>query len=149
MVSFVPGTTHNFVFGKNIRKSSDLVYKQKDSRKTLVKATSIQSKTSEKIIYEFGDAGENEITLHGPLNLTREELKKWAEDYYSSKVFDGFEGSVDGWGLPRVSAGDAIDLKDPNYPDGHRDAKYYVESVVKTINSQEGFKRKCTLTFKL
>ncbi|BBQ08157.1 hypothetical protein [Elizabethkingia anophelis] len=149
-VDFKPQAVHDFTFGKNIRESTDLKYKVKDSRKRFIKAVSMQKgSTSKKVTYEFGDPGESEISLHAPLNLNRQQLKEWAEKYYNSMVFDGYEGSIDGWFFPRTEPGDSANIKDPNYPTGYRDGQYFIDGVTTTINETDGIKRQNKLSSKI
>lgn len=140
---------HAFSFNKNFRKSNDLKYKTKQDRKVWLKAESSQSGTSEKVTYQYGEQGGGERTLHAPMNLSPAELKAFTEKIYHSSVFDGYEGTIEGFGFPRTKAGDTIKLSDPNYPDKHRNGLYLLESVTILLNAQDGFKRKNKLSLKL
>lgn len=149
-VDFKPQTVHNFTFGKNIRESTDLKYKVKSSRKRYIKAVSMQKgSANKKVTYEFGDVGESEISLHAPLNLNLEQLKTWAEKYYNSIVYDGYEGSIDSWFYPRTEVGDSGQIKDPNYPTGYRDGQYFIDGVTTTVDDSDGIKRQNKISFKI
>lgn len=149
-VDFKPQTKHKFIFGKNIRESSDLKYKVKSSRKRYVKAVSMQKgSANKKVTYEFGDVGESEISLHAPLNLNQEQLKTWAEKYYNSIVFDGYEGSIDSWFYPRTEVGDSAEIIDPNYPDGYRNGQYFIDGVTTTVDDSGGIQRQNKISFKI
>ncbi|AQY22974.1 hypothetical protein [Riemerella anatipestifer] len=148
-INLKPENKHIFNLNRNVRKGGDLVYETKEGRKCWVKAISKQKGTSKQVIYEFGEQGENEITLHGPVGLNKEALKKWAESYYNSMIYDGYSGSFDSWGDPQTKAGDSAEIIDPNYPDKHRDGIFYISEVVIDINANDGFKRKNTITFKI
>lgn len=148
-IQLKPDTIHHFDLNRNVRKGGDLVYETKEGRKRWVKAISKQKGTSKQVTYEFGEQGESEITLHGPINLTQEQLKKWAEDYYKGLVYDGYSGSFNSWGVPRTRAGDSAEITDPNYPDKHRDGVFYISEVAVDINANDGYKRKNTITFKI
>lgn len=147
-IDLTPAEIHEFNFIKNIRKSSNLVYKTKDSRQLYIKAESMQ-KGGGKISYNFGTPGESEVTLHAPVNLSQPALKEWCEKYWESKVFDGLEGSVDGWANPKTTVGSTADITDPNYPDGHRNGQYFIEGVTTTIDGSDGIKRENKLSFKI
>lgn len=149
LLQLASGKKHDFEFGRNIRESSDLKYVEKDKKEIRVKAISLQKGTSEKVVYEFGENVNGERTLHAPLNLSQSELKQWAEDYYNNIVFDGYEGNVDGWCVPRTKAGDTLSLTDPNYPKGERDGNFLIESVVTDVNALEGIKRSNQISIKL
>ena len=148
-IDFKSKVIHHFIFDKNFRQSKDLKYKTKNERKVLLKAESSQKGTSKKVSYQYGEEGGGERTLHAPTNLTLEELKAFTEKTYNSSVFDGYEGTLEGFGYPRTQVGDTIALTDPNYPDKHRDGLYLLESVTTLLNAQDGFKRKSKLSMKL
>ncbi|WP_315156987.1 hypothetical protein [Capnocytophaga leadbetteri] len=148
-IDFKSKVIHHFIFDKNFRQSKDLKYKTKNERKVLLKAESSQKGTSKKVTYQYGEEGGGERTLHAPTNLTLEELKAFTEKTYNSSVFDGYEGTLEGFGYPRTQVGDTVALTDPNYPDKHRDGLYLLESVTILLNAQDGFKRKSKLSMKL
>lgn len=155
LIDFKAKNTHRFVFGNihdsrgNIRDSTDLKYITKNKRECKIKAISIQKGTSKKVTYEFGEPINGERTLHAPMNLTEAELKKWAENYYKNVVFAGYEGTVDGWFYPRTSAGDTLELIDPNYEDGNRDGDFLIESVTIKANDSDGVVRENKIAMKL
>jgi hypothetical protein len=140
---------HSYQFGKNIRESSDLKYVSKDKKDLKIKAISIQKGSSKKTIYEFGTNVNGERTLHAPLNLSSAELKEWAENYYKTIVFEGYEGNVDGWCIPRTKAGDVLELVDPNYPNQKRDGKFLIEEVGINVDESNGIKRSNKISIKL
>jgi hypothetical protein len=150
VVDLKPQKNHDFTFGKNIRKSSDLKYLTKEARKVWIKAESMQKGgKTKKPTFEYGDQGESEITLHAPLNLTQKELEAFTKKAYNSRTFEGYSGSIDGWALPKTQAGDVANLTDPNYSNKCRDGRFFIESVTTTINESEGFKRQNKLSFKI
>lgn len=140
---------HEFNLNRNVRKGGDLKYETKEDRKFWVKAISKQKGTSKEITYEFGDKGESERTLHCPLNLNKEQLKQYAEDFIKKLRYDGYGGGFESWCYPRTKAGDSAELTDPNYPDKHRDGIYYINEVITDINRTDGIKRKNNITFKI
>ncbi len=150
IIDLEPTENHKFIFGKNIRQSSDLKFLTKENRKLFIKAESAQKgNLKQKVFYEFGEKGGSEITLHAPLNLNKSELKAWCEKYYNSKAFAGYEGNIKSWALPATKSGDSAVIKDPNYEDGHRDGRYLIESVVININETVGFERTNKISIKL
>ena len=140
---------YEFNLNRNVRKGGDLKYETKDDRKFWIKAISKQKGTSKEITYEFGDKGESERTLHCPLNLNKEQLKQYAEDFFKKIRYDGYGGGFESWCYPRTKAGDSADLTDPNYPDKHRDGIYFINEVITDINASDGIKRKNNITFKI
>ena len=141
--------THQFNLNRNVRKGSDLSYETKEDRKFWIKAISKQKGTSKEITYEFGDKGGDVKNITCPLNLSKDELKKYAEDWYNSFTYDGYSGSFSSWAIPQTRAGDSADLKDPNYIDGHRDGVFYITEVTVDINGSDGFKRTNKISKKL
>ncbi|CAA0207745.1 hypothetical protein [Tenacibaculum maritimum] len=148
-IDFEPGQSHDFVFGRNIRKSSSLKYVTKEQRKRFYKGISHQTRSSKKVTYEYGDESGDHRTLHLPLNLSQKEVKEWVERIHNDNVFNGYEGNIDGWAVPSTSAGDSAKIIDPNYPDKHRDMTLFIESVIIMISKSDGIKRQNKLSFKI
>lgn len=148
-IDFKPQRKHQFVFGRNIRKSSALKYLTKDKRERCYKAVSIQKGTSKKVTYEYGNKQGEHRSLHLPLNLTLNEVKEWTHNIYNNYVFDGYDGSIDSWAIPKTKAGDSAEIIDPNYKDKHRDMQLFIESVTTTIDGSSGIKRQNKLSFKI
>lgn len=148
-VDFDVRENHKFNLNRNVRKGGDLKYETKDDRKFWIKAISKQKGTSKDVVYEFGDKGESERTLHCPLNLNKNQIQKFAEDYIHHLKYDGYSGGFDSWCYPRTKAGDSADLIDPNYPNKHRDGIYFISEVITDINASDGYKRTNNITFKI
>ena len=89
------------------------------------------------------DAAVSQITL---ANTTEAEAKKIGEARLKKVCYDGFEGSVLGWGIPRVHAGDALEFQSKKHPE--RNGAYLAEQVVIRY-SENGFERQCKIGFKL
>lgn len=140
---------HEFNLNRNVRKGGDLKYASKEDRQFRVKAISKQKGTSKEITYEFGEKGDSERTLHCPLNLNKEQLQKYAEDFIKKLCYDGYGGGFLSWCYPRTKAGDSAELTDLNYPDKHRDGIYYINEVITDINRSDGILRKNNITFKI
>ena len=60
-------------------------------------------------------------------NKTAPELRELALAEYKRVSFDGFDGTVTGFGLPRTNAGDTLKLVSEREPE--RNGMYLVESV--------------------
>lgn len=148
-IDFKPASQHKFVFNRNIRGTSDLRYITKEQQKRFYKCISIQKGTSKKVVYELGDKDGEHRTLHLPLNLNLKEVKEWAHKFYNSHVYDGYQGSIESWGVPITKAGDTAEIIDPNYSDGYRDMILFIESVTILVNASDGFKRQNKLSFKI
>ncbi|MFS1522141.1 hypothetical protein ACIPCA_12715 [Flavobacterium covae] len=148
LIDLKPHQNHDYVFGINIRKSTALKFETNESRKVLIKVTS-PKKGKENVFYEYGEKGGDEISINAPLNMAQKAIEQLAKNEHKNRTRSGYSGTVDGWAIPLVQHGDTIDLKDPNYPDQHRDGRYLVESVKIVLNETDGFKRQSKLSYKL
>ena len=141
--------THDFNMKRNVCSGSDLNFEIKEFVEKYVKYTSKEIGTSKTISVEVGKKGNDEKIVEVGFFMTKEELRKWANADYNSRYYDGYSGSFDSWAIPRTRAGDSAKIKDPNYPDGHRDGTFFIEGVQITIDGSSGYKRKNTISRKL
>lgn len=117
---------HVYDFAKNVKKSS-LKYKRKEDKKVRVKAISY-NRDGKKVAETAGSKEEYvSVKTLSFTNKTVEELRELALAEYNRVCFDGFEGSVTGFGVPRTNAGDTVKLISAKEPE--RNGKYLVESV--------------------
>ena len=139
------GNIYTYNFSKNVKKS-DLKFKRKEDYSIRIRAISNQ-KTGKKIIVEVGSK-EHDASLR-TLNFkdkTEEELRTLATKELERLVFDGFEGSITGFGYPRIDAGDTLKIVSPKEPE--RDGSYLVESL--TIRYGNAYyERICELSYKM
>ena len=138
---------HQFDFGKNIRRGSDLKFERKEDHIVEVIVESEQS-NGQKLKYVTGMKGGNTIKKSMP-GLTMSEMIEWAEWSLYSNYFDGFRGGFDSWCYPRTKPGDAAQLTRPFYKDKHQDGIYFIESVTIDVNGSDGIKRTNKLSYKL
>ena len=145
-VSIKPLATHHYVINQNVRaKSNDLKFVKKKDVKLLLKAISI-NRTGKRIFSEFGDKGGTQRTLHFT-DKTETELKRLAEKNYQSLSFDGYQGTLPCWGMPRSRAGEAVQITDPKHSE--RNGKYLIEGVTIKFDGSNGFLRENKLGLKL
>lgn len=139
------GDIHTYNFSKNVKKS-DLKFKRKEDYSIRIKAMSNQ-RTGKKITVEVGSK-EHDASLR-TLNFkdkTATELRTLATKELERLVFDGFEGSITGFGYPRVDVGDTLKIVSPKEPE--RDGSYLVESM--TIRYGNAYyERVCELSYKM
>ena len=138
---------HTYTIGKDVKKN-DLKYKRERDVKIKFKAIANNpngTKTTVEIGSKDGDASERTLNFVGP--MTEQELKKIAEGVAKKVIYDGYTGSITGFGTPRTHAGDALNIKDEFEPE--REGKYMIEKVDITYNESSGFSRQNTLSFKL
>lgn len=113
-------------FAKNVKKSS-LKYRRKEDRKVRIKAVSY-NKDGKKITETVGSKEEYvSIKTLSYTNKTGTELRELALAEYRRMCFDGFEGSVTGFGIPQTGAGDMLKIVSVKEPE--REGQYLIESV--------------------
>ena len=145
-VSIRPLATHKYVIDRNVRaKSNDLKFVKKEDVKLLLKAISI-NRGGKRIFSEFGEKGGAQRTLHFT-DKTETELKRLAEKNYQSLSFDGYQGTLPCWGMPRSRAGEAVQITDPKHSE--RNGKYLIEGVTIKFDGSNGFLRENKLGLKL
>lgn len=136
--SLVPDITHRYNLNRNVRNSSALDFLRKEDVKLQIKAISNNSNGTKKVV-TVGESGGATRTLNYA-NKTENELKHLAEKNLNSLNFDGYQGSFSAFGIPRIKAGEAAQITDPNYPNSEREGIYLVEGVTKTFSESDGFK---------
>lgn len=155
---------HTYVFGtrkeeglERLRKrglspnvvKNNLKYEKKDDRKLRVTGKA-KDKAGKKIEYETGskEEGAEKRTLNfGSEVSTMEELKEITTARYRKWSFDGWEGKITGFGVPQVKAGDTLLIVDVENEE--REGKYLVESVKISYSIGGGFRRECSLSYKI
>jgi phage protein D len=142
--------THEYTIGKNVKKN-ELKYKQKKDIKNRFKAIATNPNVK-KITVTVGakeeDASERTLNFVGP--MTEAELKQNAEAAMSKVVYDGYTGSITGFGFPQTHAADALLVKDVLEPDNnYKEGKYLIEKVSISYNESSGFARQNTLNYKI
>jgi ribosomal protein S17 len=144
-VDFKPQKTHVFNVDY-MRSSSSLEFVSKEELKLEIKAISNNSDGTKEVV-TVGESGGSSRTLNFA-NKSKTELEDLAKKSLESLNFDGYEGSFDAIGEPFVSVGDAVIIKDNNYPNSQREGKYLVESVERTFEPG-GYKQTIKLSLKL
>ena len=77
---------------------------------------------------------------------TESELKKRIETELKNKNFDGYEGTITGFGIPKTKCGDTLKIVDTENPD--REGEYLIKRV-KVKFSASGFRRENELSYKI
>jgi hypothetical protein len=82
--------------------------------------------------------------------MSKAELTKIAGSVLAKVWYDGYSGSISGFGLPRTHAGDALLIRDELEADNrYRDSRYLIEKVDISYNESSGFSRQNTLSYKI
>lgn len=133
-------------FKTNIEnKGTDLKYKSKDERKLLVVVESTD-KAGKTIKVEKGTTGGDKMTVKMSGVTDKASLEAKAQQVLDARVYEGYEGHIQGWLIPYVDAGYKAKIVDDDYE--YKNGTYYVISV-ETDFSQSGGVRKVTLGKKL
>jgi phage protein D len=141
---------HEYVIGENVKKN-ELKYKRKEDFKVRFRAVATLpngKKTTAVVGAKEKDASERTLNFAGP--MTEAELKQKAEAALAKVRYDGYAGSITGFGVPRTHAGDALTVRDVLEADNrYRDGKYLIERVGISYNESSGFSRQNTLSYKI
>lgn len=126
---------------KNIVRHN-LIYKNKDDIKILVRAVSTLS-NGKKIFIDVGDLdGEiRQLTYYNIEDV--ESLKKLAEIDLRKYKVDGFTGDVTTFGQPVINHGEKVYIESDLYED--RSGIYYVDGVVIDWGDNAKYRRKVTI----
>src|SRR5690606_17943720 len=90
-------------------------------------------KNGQKIDFEIGEDGGDNLNL-SYYNITiKAELEKLAKADYEKRKTDGFTGSLTAFGIPYAHHGWKGNLKSVVYPD--RNGLYFIEGVEKDFNT--------------
>lgn len=162
--SFDGFDTHTYVFGTkdctlidelrqkqlapNIVKN-ELKFTRKDDMHLSITCqyTDRAGKAQKFNVGETDNPDAQQRTLNLGANMTEEEAKRLAQSEIDRISFDGYEGKITGFGLPRTKAGDAVKLIDPNNPE--REGTYLIKAVTVTYGVGKGFRRENELSYKI
>jgi hypothetical protein len=131
------GQTVRYDFWQNVEKD-DLTYKRADERKLEVHVES-DSPDGKKIEAVAGSTGGDRFTMkvYGVSDI--KSLQNLADEAYRQRVYNGYEGSIDGWLIPYIDAGWSVIIRDGDYP--AREGKYFVTAVETTFSSGGGVRK--------
>ena len=82
----------------------------------------------------------------GLTDYSEAELKARIERELSKKSFDGYEGTITGFGTPQTKAGDTLKIVDTENPE--REGEYLIKSVKVRFNNS-GYRRENELSYKI
>jgi hypothetical protein len=134
-------TTNSYVydFQRNVAESN-LEYKTTTDYKLKIKAISHLNNGKTLTVWYPSKDDEGDVYVMNFPELTAADLTKQAKEYLAKINFDGYRGTVTGFGIPFLQAGDAIYLRNALFPEGN--AKYLIQSVLVTFG--RGYRRECT-----
>jgi phage protein D len=114
-----------------------LTYRRADDVLIKVKAISLLS-DNKKIETSVGDPDGELRTLHFYNVTSANELKGMAEEKLDSLKYDGYQGSLLTFGIPRCDHGQVARLQNDKY--GARDGSYFIDAVTITFGVS-GYRR--------
>jgi phage protein D len=139
-------TRHQYNLQTNVKGKSDLKFKASGDFNTQVKVT-IKYPDGRTEVVKSGstddDAAVKTITT-GAMDLS--EAQKIADARLKKYTYSGYTGSITGFGVPRVKAGDTVEITDTEYPE--RNGVYLVEKLTLRY-SDSGIERQAELSFKV
>ena len=112
--------------------SDDLTYKNADSQKVKIKATSVLSKDNKQLTTTAGDGDGREIPVFY-YDKSQGDLQKLADNLAATCKVSGFEGSITTFGMPFVRHGDIVVLSDGSISE--RNGGYLVKKVTRSFGS--------------
>ncbi|HMI04276.1 MAG TPA: hypothetical protein VK541_17440 [Pedobacter sp.] len=136
---------HIYYVQGNVKKN-DLTYKTKDEFSVRVRVK-IRNKKGKEAYIEVGSK-QKDATVHTIEYAadTEKVAKEIAEARLKKSVYDGYTGSITGFGLVLTRSGDSLAIIDDN--ESYREGTYLIEKVIKSYGSN-GIERKNELAFKI
>lgn len=131
------GAFARYHFQRNV-VADDLVFRKIEDVKLKVQAQSFIG-NNEKITVEVGDMEGETRTLVFQGIQSEKALKKLAEEKLSTLKYEGYYGSLTGFGEPFIKHSGVVQIEDDKYP--RRTGRYLVDRV-ETSFGTGGFKRK-------
>jgi len=139
------GNIYTYNVQKNVKKTN-LQYTRKEDNEMQITAISTMqggNKITVKVGSKDKDASQRTLNFY---NKSKSELQELAQKELDRLVFDGFTGTITGFGYPRVCAGDTLKIIDAKEPE--RDGSYLVEEAC--INYGNAYyERVCRLSYKV
>ncbi len=137
------GKERSYDFARNIEQA-DLSYRRAEDKKVqvIVKALLPDGKVRQ---VELGTVGGDKVELSCPTS-DEASMRRRGEAELLRRSYDGYDGTITGWLIPKCKPSDSASIRDEDYPE--QDGVYFVRSV-KTSFSAEGGKRVISLGFRL
>jgi hypothetical protein len=129
-------------FGKKNFIENDLKYRHKNDFQ--LKVTMRSHLKNGKVLKEtVGDPEGQEQKLVCSNITDRDQIKKLAQKELERLQYDGYRGTITGFGIPMVRHGYTVIITNPNNP--NKNGNFYVDSVTTTFNDKGAIRRVCKL----
>lgn len=123
--------------------SNNLEYRTKDEVKIKLKVISFSPDNKKiEVIYPEDKLEDYEERTFHTYNKTEPEMLAIAKEKIKDYIYDGFRGTITGFGIPRPKVGSIMDIRSPRYTEVN--AKAFADAVEVSYSSK-GFRRECTL----
>lgn len=129
------GQKVNYSFHRNVEKST-LEYKRKEDKKVEITIESTDNTGKVKSV-TVGTTGGNKATLKVGA-MSESDMRKVAESALQKQMYDGYDGSFDGWLVPMVKPTDSAHIEDLDYE--YKTGSYYVKAVTTKFSSSGGIR---------
>lgn len=127
------GEKVNYSYHVNIEKAN-LEYKRKEDKKVEITVESTDTKGKVKSV-TVGTTGGDKTTLKVGA-MSEVDMKKVAESALKKQMYDGYEGTFDGWLIPKVKPTDSAHIEDLEYT--YKTGSYYVKAVTTKLSRSGG-----------
>jgi len=113
-------------FGRNIIKEDDLRFVNADTRQIQIKAVNIKPDGTRTEVIVGDETGSSRTIFFWDV-ATEVQLKKLAQNELEKYKFDGYEGVLEAFLLPRAIPGMLAEIRNEVYPE--KEGTYYIDSV--------------------
>lgn len=136
---------HTYTIQDNVKKN-DLKFKSSDEFSVRVRVKIRNAKGKAEYVEAGSKNKDAAVTNLDYAASNAADAKKIAEARLKKMVYDGYTGSISGFGFPVTHAGDSLNVYDRREP--YKDGAYLIEKVTVTYDSG-GIERKNELAYKL
>lgn len=133
------------VYGRNIIKNNTSYIKEEENPLKVEVIGKLDSGEEVKVV--AGMEGGNKQTFYVSNVTDKETLRAKAQEYHSKYSFDGFEGTLEMWGVPHAEAGGSVKYINKNYAD--QEGVYFVKAVKYSKPKGKGIRQKIKLGARL
>lgn len=133
------------VYGRNVIKNNTSYIKAEENPLKVEVIGKLDSGEEVKVV--AGMEGGNKQTFYVYNVTDKETLRAKAEEYLAKYSFDGFEGTLELWGIPCAEAGGSVKYINKNYAD--QEGVYFVKSVKHSKPKGKGLRQKIKLGARL
>lgn len=139
---FVPSSNKLvYDFQRNVRKNN-LEYVTAEDYKIKIKAISHLKDGKTRIVWYPSKDAEGDIRTRNYTEVSESDLLKMAKSEHQKFNYDGYRGTISGFGIPFLQPGDAVTLRDNYFLE--KKGRYLIEST-NVMFDTNGFERTCTI----